>query len=55
MMIALATAFTSVWITVALYVGWLDSNQRRLAARANQLSALLAQARDVNAVMRKAA
>jgi CcmD family protein len=35
----LVAAFASVWVAVALYVGWLDRNQRRLAARLEALSA----------------
>jgi CcmD family protein len=35
----LCAAFVSVWVAVALYVGWLGRNQRRLAARLDALSA----------------
>jgi CcmD family protein len=35
----LVAAFASVWVAVALYVGWIGQNQRRLAARLHELSA----------------
>jgi CcmD family protein len=38
-MTALATAFACVWIAFVAYIGWLRQNQRRLAARVNELSA----------------
>jgi CcmD family protein len=54
-MAALATAFTCVWVTVALYVGWLGRNQRRLAARVEELSSLVAARRDEPTANRRAA
>jgi CcmD family protein len=35
----LVAAFALVWVAVALYAGWLGHNQRRLAARLDELSA----------------
>ena len=54
-MTALATAFACVWAAVALYVGWLWHNQRRLAARVQQLTDSLAQLRGDGAAARQAA
>ena len=54
-MAALATAFACVWITVALYVGWIGRKQRQLAARLQELSALMAELREAKSLTRKAA
>jgi CcmD family protein len=54
-MAALATAFSSVWIAVALYVAWLARNQRRLSARVQQLSALVAAGHEQPKMNRQAA
>jgi CcmD family protein len=33
----LAIAFTCVWVSLALYVGWLGRQQRRLASQVEEL------------------
>jgi CcmD family protein len=54
-MTVLAAAFACVWIALALYVGWLGRNQRRLAARLRELAALQAEIRDKTPTTAKAA
>jgi CcmD family protein len=54
-MAALATAFACVWFTVALYVGWLGRNQRRLSARVHELSSLVAASKQEATSNRRAA
>jgi hypothetical protein len=52
-MAALATAFACV--TVALYVGWLGRNQRRLSARVQELSRLVTAGHEGPQTSRRAA
>jgi CcmD family protein len=54
-MAALATAFACVWVTVALYVGWLGRNQRRLSARIQELSKLVSACHEEPTTNRRAA
>jgi CcmD family protein len=54
-MAALATAFSCVWIVLALYVGWMGRHQHRLSSRLREMETLMGEACDKQPPARKAA